>query len=206
MEPLPTLLTLLAGAFGGYLVGYMRKKGENLATHEDIGKLTDQVTAVTKTAKEIEAKISSDMWDRQKRWELKREVLFEATRRVAEVDDALLSYDSMLQLERRKEVSESAAWVESKLEVLTRWSQASTAFDQTKLLVSIVCGKETREAFDALWAIVTRLGAAMSKDADLYRTVRPDFVKKLSVVRDAIRKELGIDPSDPPPSSGPPSL
>ena len=84
METLfPLLVMLLVGALGGYLAGYMKKKGENLAMHEDIGKLTAQVAAVTKTAKEIEAQITGDMWDRQKRWELKREVLFEATRRLA---------------------------------------------------------------------------------------------------------------------------
>ena len=32
---------LFAGA-GAYLRGYLRKKGENLATHEDIGKLKQQ--------------------------------------------------------------------------------------------------------------------------------------------------------------------
>jgi hypothetical protein len=78
VEPLiiGTLTTLL-GILVGYLTGYAKKKGENRAIHEDLGKLTDQVAAVTKTAKEIEAKISSDLWDRQKRWELKREVLRE---------------------------------------------------------------------------------------------------------------------------------
>jgi hypothetical protein len=79
-------LTTLIGAFiGSYLASYLRKKGENLATHEDLGKLVDQVRAVTTTTKEIEAKISTDVWDRQKRWEMKREVLFEATKRLGAV-------------------------------------------------------------------------------------------------------------------------
>jgi len=37
-----------------------KKKGENLATHEDLDKLVVQVRAVTTTTKEIEAKISTD--------------------------------------------------------------------------------------------------------------------------------------------------
>src|ERR1700688_645275 len=62
------LAIILAAFLGSFLPGYMKKKGENLATHEDIKLLTDQVAAVTTTAKEIEAKISSEVWDRQKRW------------------------------------------------------------------------------------------------------------------------------------------
>jgi hypothetical protein len=68
---LPTLQTVmfwliaaLFAGFGAYFGSYFRKKGENLATHEDISKLVDQVSAVTKATKEIEAKISSDVWDR----------------------------------------------------------------------------------------------------------------------------------------------
>jgi len=201
MEPLTTLLTLLAGAFGGYLAGYMRKKGENLATHEDIGKLTDQVAAVTRTAKEIEAKISSDMWDRQKRWELKREVLFEATKRLAAVDDALNTYSSALRLELNKQVqADSSGWLEEKLGILAKWGRASTEFDETKLFVGVVCGKETRDAVDAFWEVVTRIGKGISKDVTIYDNARPEFYKKLLTVREAIRKELGIDALDQPPS------
>jgi hypothetical protein len=55
------LVVTLVGSFGGsYLSSYFKRKGENLATHEDIDKLVEQVSAVTKTTKEIEAKISSE--------------------------------------------------------------------------------------------------------------------------------------------------
>jgi len=49
--------TLVSAGIGAYLGAYLKKKGENLATHEDIGKLLDQVRAVTTITKEIEAKI-----------------------------------------------------------------------------------------------------------------------------------------------------
>ncbi len=45
----------LVGAFAGsYLTGYLKTKGENLATHEDIDKLVDQVGAVTKKSAFLE--------------------------------------------------------------------------------------------------------------------------------------------------------
>jgi len=52
------LLPFMAAAAGAYLGAYLRNKGENLATHEDIEKLNDQVRVVTTTAKKIEARIS----------------------------------------------------------------------------------------------------------------------------------------------------
>jgi hypothetical protein len=84
-----TLVTFASAGAGAYLGGYLKKKGENLATHEDVDKLKEQVRVVTTTTKEIEAKISNEVWDRQKRWELKRDVLFEGTKRLSEVDEAL---------------------------------------------------------------------------------------------------------------------
>lgn len=54
------------GVAGAYFGGYLRKKGENLATHEDIRKLTDQVAAVTTTTEQIKTEISDAAWNRQR--------------------------------------------------------------------------------------------------------------------------------------------
>jgi hypothetical protein len=62
--------TALGSWVGVYLSSYLKKKGENLATHEDIDKLIDQVSAVTTTTKQIEAKISNEMWQRERKCEL----------------------------------------------------------------------------------------------------------------------------------------
>jgi hypothetical protein len=182
------LAIIFAAFLGSFLPGYMKKKGENLATHEDIRLLTDQVAAVTTTAKEIESKISSDVWDKQKQWELKRDVLFRATRRLAEVDDALLAINSGLQV--------GGDWNEAKQEKLTRWTQASTAFDESRLFVGTICVKETREAFDDVGRIVNIVAAGITHgDAQIYYTWRPEFFKALLTARLATRKELGIENS-----------
>jgi hypothetical protein len=65
------------GGAGAYFGSYPRRKGENVATHEDINKPVGQVAAVTKATKENEAKISTEVWDRQKHWEIKKEAVFE---------------------------------------------------------------------------------------------------------------------------------
>jgi len=63
---LDKILVALVVCGGYFLASYVREKGKNLATKEDI----DNITKVTE---EIKAGISSDMWVKQRRRELKLE-------------------------------------------------------------------------------------------------------------------------------------
>lgn len=94
-------LTLFVGFFFGlvvfpYLRAYAAKRGENLATRDDMDKLEKQVAAVTRITEEIKTEISTGLWDRQRRWDMKREVIFQAAKRLSEVDDALLASTSLI--------------------------------------------------------------------------------------------------------------
>jgi hypothetical protein len=77
------LLPLIGSGIGTFLVSYLKKKGENLATHEDIKMLVGQMAAVTQATKQIEASIADDFWGKQKRWELQRDVLLAALDHIA---------------------------------------------------------------------------------------------------------------------------
>jgi hypothetical protein len=194
-------ITLLLGLFfGSFLEGYLKKKGKNLATHEDIDKLVDQVRAVTKTTKEIEAKISSDVWDRQKQWEMRREVLFMAAKRVSELDDALLCYNSAVQTRARSDERDEA--MQSAVnEQVRKWRDAATHFDEARLLAGIVCGKELDDALDEL-AILTNVivvDGTMKGDWHLYDKCAIDLGRKLASAKAAMRRELGINPVAPLP-------
>jgi hypothetical protein len=79
------VLPVFGAAAGAYFGAYWKKKGENAAIHADINKLVDQISAVTTAAKQIEGKIADDYWSRQKRWELHREVVFEAIDHIANI-------------------------------------------------------------------------------------------------------------------------
>jgi len=184
--------TLIFAGIGSYIGSYLKKKGENLATHEDLGKLVEQVATVTQTTKSIEAKISDDAWNRQKRWELKREVLFEAAKRLAEVDDTLIELFSIGQLAKDKNVKEFSA---EQNETHNRWCKASRALDETILLAGIVCDTETQIAFKNFRSVGNGLIVKLFEDKDLgaYSNSKDRYDKSLEVTRGAIRKELGID-------------
>jgi hypothetical protein len=188
-------VTAVFSGIGAYVGSYLKQKGKNLATHEDIDNVLEQVSAVTKTTKEIEAKISSDVWDRQKRWELKREVLFEATRRLADVEDGLLSLNSVLQVEWAEKKEDEPGWAETKHERIMKWSKASAAFDETRLLVNMVCEVETIAAFEQFGALMNVTAAKISpgKDVGIYTKSLPEREKRRVAVRAAVRKELRVD-------------
>jgi len=192
----------LGAVFRPYLTGYSAKKGENLATHEEINMLVDQVRVATEATKKIEAEISSGVWDRQKRWEMKREVLFEAARKISEIDDAMLGNSIVLKVDRAKQkewalqspsLEEQLGWAHSKSERLMRWSKASSEFDVSRAFVLIVCSKEAAKAFMELGVSINNLAAQMVENPDAYESGRAELFKKILLAQKAIRKEIEID-------------
>jgi hypothetical protein len=127
-------LGVVVGAFGGYLKAYLSQKGQNLATHEDINKLVDQVRAVTTTAKQIEAKISDDVWDRQKRWELKRDLLIDIVRKTIAMQVALQRLYAVRLTTKDSSDPENPARLEATHKSMAAFNDAVTEYDQGKLV------------------------------------------------------------------------
>ena len=123
-------LGVVVGAFGGYLKAYLSQKGQNLATHEDINRLVDQVRAVTTTAKQIEAKISDDVWDRQKRWELKRDLLIDMVRKTIAMHVALQRLYAVRLTNRDSSDTENPARLEATHKSTATFNDAVTEYDQ----------------------------------------------------------------------------
>lgn len=186
------LLPFITAGLGAYLGGYLKTKGENLATHEDIAKLDAQVRVVTTTTEEIKAKISDEVWNRQKRWELKREVLFDAVKRLAEMDEALLGLNTKLVLDE-KPIDELS--LEIVAERKGQWAKAAVACNESRQLIGIVCEKETIHAFSNFLRVANQVaqGILSNKDEAIYEKSQTELAMKLYAARDAVRKELGID-------------
>lgn len=190
------LLEVVIVGLGIYLASYLKKKAQNLATREEFRDLEKQTAALTRTTAQIQAEIKGDLWDRQKRWELRREVLFEATRRLADIEDGLLSLDSVLQVERKEQKKEDEpGWLETRHKRTMKWSRASTAFDEARLLVQMICERETILAFEDFGKLLNDVAAKISpgKDAETYRQSAAERFTKRMTIRAAVRKELGVD-------------
>ena len=188
------VVTFLSGGTGAYLGSYLKKKGENLATHEDINKLVDQVRAVTTATKQIETKISSDLWDRQKHWELKREVLFDAAKKLSDVDNRLLSLQTFWEhLSQGKiEGEESRIRLESKY--VTEWHDSIRSFEETESLIFVTCSRETMRAFAEFTDLLRNTSSKIvNGDLETYAKTKAERIKRMTRVRIEIRNELGIN-------------
>jgi hypothetical protein len=185
------ITTLVSSGAGSFLGAYLKKKGENLATHEDIDDLVDQVRAVTTTTKEIEAKISNDVWDRQKRWELKREVLFGAMKKIAVAQDAL---QALCAFHMKKSSEKGMANPVTEVKVGDDWRAAEDGLNESALFVDLTCGSEMRNALSDLMLLTRELSSATRfKDSDIFLDSLGDYWPKLNAVKTAMRKEILIE-------------
>ncbi len=71
-------LVAIFGGAGAYIGSYLREKGKNLATKEDIAKLTRETEA-------IKSEISKTRWLDQKRWDLRRDVYWNLLEQLGEL-------------------------------------------------------------------------------------------------------------------------
>ena len=185
------VITVVGSLVGSFLGAYLKRKGENLATHEDIDDLVHQVSAVTTATKEIEAKISHNVWDRQKRWEMKQQVLFDTAKSVQELQDSLLNLHAAYEVAaERKEKGEDVP-PQLQGDAGTIWIASMSKFDTSGLLVEVVCGPEVLSACKELGALGKRIARKIHLgDTKAYTSSIGDVTKKAQAVTNAIRKEL----------------
>lgn len=185
------LAFLLGAAFKPYLSGYSKKKGENLATQEDIDEILRQLKTQTQATEEIKSEISGGLWDRQKQWEMKKEVLFEASKSIASVEEQLMRMQSVLST--AKDRIEQPEWMASWHEALVEWREDIATFERTEGLVTVVCSLETNVEFLKLRSVVGAIAGALAKrDLGVLEERWEDLTKAAYRVRFAIRKELGV--------------
>jgi hypothetical protein len=177
MDPvLVSLLTVIGSGIAAYLGSYLKAKGKNLASKEDVQDVVKQVQTITQATKEIEAKISDKMWDRQKHWELKRDVLFTAMKNVTECDVALRNFNSQPKVEEES------------------WLAAARKLDETNLLIAVTCSSEMNLAYDAYVVFANSVANKIfTRDKQIYPNSEEKLEDRLVLVRAAVRKELGID-------------
>jgi len=79
MTPLEILLfSAIGGGLGAYLGAYLREKGKNLATREDLNR-------IVMTTEEIKAQISGEWWIKQKRFETKLQCYLQLVEHLGEL-------------------------------------------------------------------------------------------------------------------------
>lgn len=102
MQSILWLLSVIVAAFvGGFLKSYMGKKGENVATREDLKHLIVQVEKVTRTQEEIKQEISG----KNRLWELKREVAYDVMKTTGVIGHLFVMINGVYNSSRESELT-----------------------------------------------------------------------------------------------------
>lgn len=184
--------TIVCAGFGAYLGSYLKKKGENLATHEDFKRLLKEAEATTEATKGIESRISNDVWNSQRLWEMKRDAVFAISQAIQRVDDALIAFK--VQAEKiQKPGDPPDAWKIGAGEAVNAYHRLMSEFDEKRAIVMIVCSKEL-----AMAVMKTALNFRDSaeflfeKNVEGYDGLQPELRKSLARTNELAQKELGI--------------
>lgn len=171
--------------------GYMSEKGKNLATHEDIDKLVEQVSAVTQTAKEIEAKISDQVWDRQRRWELKRDHILLVAERCANTKDTLMSLDGRMERIATEQAEGLQTDSLSFQVIADSFDDALNDLDKVTMIARIILKQETASTIAELATFTRGLGVEILRgnNGALHNQME-ELAKRHFAVNEAIRNEL----------------
>ncbi|MGB8064673.1 MAG: hypothetical protein WCF26_22495 [Candidatus Sulfotelmatobacter sp.] len=186
------LVGFVSSGAGAFIGSYLKKKGENIATHEDISKLVDQVRSVTQATKEIEAKISGELWDRQRHWEAKRDSLLSAVKSLSSVDSHFSLFRETVDFGLKNKPPEEE--LNRKLfEAVKGYSEAQDMLDEAVLLVDMICGETTVLALREVRKLVgQRSELLVKKDVDGADALKKRYYRSLYDFKSALRSELGI--------------
>jgi len=157
------LLALVGAGIGAYVGSYLREKGKNLATREDID-------ALVRKTEEIKAEITGDLWVKQKRWNAKWECYAELVVNLGELH-TLISEAIGIQSRGPRPGQDAPAFDR---EVQEKTARAEAAFAEARKFGSkarLAVGPEGRTA-------LTRFG-------DKWNNLRGSSADQGTIVRDA---------------------
>jgi hypothetical protein len=188
------LLGSLAAAFGGSFLGaYLKKKGENLASKEDINDLVEQTKKLTQTTKEIEAKIGDEVWAGQRHWEMKRDAALGALESYQRFRDACGRFISVEEKCDKISAEVTESLQEEEVTAAVEWRKAFNKLVDVLNILLFIGGPVTRMYVGHFCELLLRLNEtpALQLGKEISSTsndVRDGFEN----IRHSLRGELGL--------------
>src|SRR5712691_1923628 len=191
MEPVSILVlvpivSLAGGWVGAYFGAYFREKGKNLATREDL----DRITRVTE---EIRTQMSGDLWVRQRRWEVKLETYRTLLRQISEIGFILLQHRAIDQAQAR--LAREGKPADNELEAMNRQfnERIDSAFEELRNAGAIAPLVVSAESERALAQLVADWSQAQKEErgyAAFAERLRTRLKAAFSDVLGAARRDL----------------
>jgi hypothetical protein len=148
--------------------------------------------AVTQATKEIESKISNEMWDRQKQWEIKKDAIFDAMKEMGRVENSLIELMARYIAFKSEIVAEDER--QARVDAGTRFQQALMSLNRANVLLALVCSDEVRNKISVIVGIGTNVRKHLStNDVNEANKRTQELMDALSELTFMIRAELRID-------------
>jgi len=151
-------LSLLGGWFGGFFGAYFRKKGENLATKEDIAE-------ITRATKDIEHKISNEFWVRQRNWDIKRDAAMELVKEAGSFQESVLNALSIWLSVRALPPNQKELGAADTAAGLARHKQCTDSFWRAKMVATLVLHNDIATQANSFEASARKVMELMSDPA-----------------------------------------
>src|SRR3984957_17133897 len=142
-----SILAFVVGLFSwSFLPSYMRDKGRNPATKEDLQELARQMGILTQTTKEIEARISVSVWSKQQRWDIQKTALLDSLKDLAPAETFLVRLVQTFADTK----DHPPGWEIRRKEANEKYAEGINNFWRTQLAIEIVCGREIGNHFQEI--------------------------------------------------------
>ncbi len=175
------LAFLIVNVFKPFFGSYAAKKGENLATKEDIAQLT-------KIAEGIKADISDKVWDRQRQWEMRRDAVADVFKSLGPLNQAIRDFDLAYNIGETNE----------KRKAYRDFNSCWEKFECSRSIANLVVSESLRNAMsECSSALLFARNCFLVDDTEHLSDSLDERDQKINAVYAAARKELRIEDIDP---------
>lgn len=179
-------LNVIAAVFTAFFKGYAEKKGENLATKEDLQDVVNQVKAVTRTTEEIKTELLEATWSKQRHWDMKRDAALNVMNIFGEMEQILnnifhirnpetIAKASVNEIMKQEHINGYKVALEDYLAAIRKLWQA-------RQNVALVFSEEVSKGMDEVQNALAQLAALLGDDS-------PSGPKAKAAQREVLRKE-----------------
>jgi len=186
MDAAVELFMVFVGSIGGAAIGsFWKKKAEDWATGQSLANLTD-------IAKRVEAKITGEEWDRQKHWELRRDIMIEMARKASSEVEAMTALQGVYMTEKMNKEKGAAPRLDKRVEVGAKWNDAAAEFEGMQMVIAASCGKELLKALGNFGVFMREMSFEITSEKP-EKFDAAAIAEKTNAISVAIRKELKLD-------------
>jgi hypothetical protein len=193
------VLNVVALIFNAFFKSYAEKKGENLATKEDVKYIIAQVKQVTSTTEEIKSQFSKRDWSEQRTWEMKRDTAIDIMKTygtLLQTSIALFEAAVRDEVAFRKRDEEEKKLTSAEYDAAYKEYSAAIAFfwqveEIAKLIFSSDVAKAMKTVKDSFTALAVKIvdnATAAASTESLFT----DVYMNQTALSEAIRTELKL--------------